>query len=384
MQFDIFTILTASCSVILVSALIILMYWSRNRSAGWLMWWGAGFGILGLANIIVMARPALPDYISAGAGTSLLLLGFGMLWQAARKFEGRRPVFWPIGAAILIWLVLFFIPPIRENLVARIAISSVPMSGALFLTAFELWRGRAEELDSRMPVIGVVCAMALIFAARIPLAPFAPYPMGGNPMEPLTVTAFNIALFIGAITMTVQLISMTMERAELAQRELAMSDPLTGLPNRRAFDAQFKGASIAGQIAVIALDLDHFKHINDNFGHAAGDRVLLEFTRICRESIRQVDLAVRIGGEEFAIILPGTDTAKAKKVAERIRAELAVTVIGLEIGAVACTVSAGIATTGTGPGATLDELLALADAEMYRAKRAGRNRVMVHRQKLAA
>lgn len=374
MQFDIFTIMTASCAVILVSGLLIFLHWLRDRSAKWLAVWGAAFAMLGLGNILVMSRPALPDTISAALGTSCLISGFWLIWQAARIFERRSIVLWPLVVSIVVWLVLFHVPYIRANLGVRIAISSVPMAGGLLLAAWELWRGRAEKLASRDVVINVLGLVGVVFAGRVPLSPIAPYPVGGQPVDALTVTLFNGMMFISAIVLAVSLISMTRERSEMGQRELALSDPLTGLPNRRAMEQAFSGGILPAGTSVIAFDLDHFKMINDSFGHDAGDRVLCAFTQICRENTRQVDLAVRLGGEEFVILLPNTDQAAAVIVADRIRTSLAQTVVEIDDGAVACTVSAGVSAVASVE-VLLEDALKSADIQMYRAKDAGRNRV---------
>lgn len=156
--------------------------------------------------------------------------------------------------------------------------------------------------------------------------------------------------------------------------ELAVTDPLTGLHNRRFLDLHL-GRAAAGTdgFALALFDIDHFKRINDGFGHDAGDAVLREFGRRLKAEIRASDLACRFGGEEFAVLMPGADAETASAVAERIRLAVSATAFAVAGEALAVTVSAGIAVAPSGT--RRDDVLKRADAALYEAKRAGRNRI---------
>ena len=172
------------------------------------------------------------------------------------------------------------------------------------------------------------------------------------------------------------------ERYQLEQelRRQAYTDPLTGVYNRRHFfelsDRHMRQAARTQQpIAVCMIDIDHFKTINDTHGHEVGDRVLVTVSRLCSESLRPIDLFARMGGEEFALLLPNTSHTEALAVANRIRETLSSLRIGLPDGqSIAVTVSIGVA-SGFGTEETLDQLLRQADARLYTAKQHGRNRV---------
>jgi diguanylate cyclase (GGDEF)-like protein len=169
------------------------------------------------------------------------------------------------------------------------------------------------------------------------------------------------------------------EGRQLADLALASRrDALTALPNRRAFEEDLareaaRAARTAAPLSLVALDVDRFKAVNDERGHAAGDAVLRAVAARAAAAIRAGDLLARVGGEEFAILLPGADLARAAEAAERIRAALAALPVEAAGHAVAITASFGCAALA--PGEPPDALLARADARLYEAKRAGRNRV---------
>ncbi len=157
-------------------------------------------------------------------------------------------------------------------------------------------------------------------------------------------------------------------------------DPLTNLLNRRFFVERL-ASEIAfarrhpSPVSILALDIDHFKNVNDELGHAAGDTVLVAIDAVLRESMRQEDIVARVGGEEFVALLRGTDEGGACTVAERLRCAVAAHEISCDGKRVAVTVSIGCATV-RGAGANSEAVMERADARMYVAKRAGRNRVV--------
>lgn len=187
--------------------------------------------------------------------------------------------------------------------------------------------------------------------------------------EPRAISAEEIAILA-------DLAGVVMETLEL--RLLATTDGLTGALSRRAFrDEGARTLALAQrhrhEVSCIALDLDHFKAINDSHGHAAGDAVLFGAVAACRRLLRQTDLIGRVGGEEFAVLLPYTDRQSALGVAEKLRAGIAAESFDGSDGPFNVSASFGVATV-TPAASDLDSLLALADAALYRAKSEGRNR----------
>jgi diguanylate cyclase (GGDEF)-like protein len=189
-----------------------------------------------------------------------------------------------------------------------------------------------------------------------------------------TLFAFETVIYVIGTAFIV--VIMANERVALMHKTAAMTDPLTGLFNRRAFlDAAdlliAKRADKSLPVSVLLFDLDHFKSINDRFGHAAGDNTIKMFAKIAAANLRASDVICRFGGEEFAAIMPGSST-DASIVAERLRAAFQSAGSELLDHKVDVTVSIGVATAI--PPVQINALLALADAALYRAKSNGRNR----------
>jgi diguanylate cyclase (GGDEF)-like protein len=155
----------------------------------------------------------------------------------------------------------------------------------------------------------------------------------------------------------------------------AMTDELTALPNRRALERAMH-AHAGGPCAVLCIDLDHFKALNDGFGHAAGDAALRHVAVIFRQALRAGDVPARIGGEEFALWLPGAPASKAIEVANRVRDAVRGSMLEYAGNQIGITCSIGVASIPESV-SQVDNLLGAADVAMYRAKEAGRDRIEV-------
>lgn len=196
----------------------------------------------------------------------------------------------------------------------------------------------------------------------------------------MLISAGGFVLFFGLLNwMLSRTVLNPMEVSNAALQRMAEEDALTGVANRRSFTArlQHEVASanlVNGLLSVIVIDLDHFKCINDKHGHAGGDLVLKEVCRRLGTKVRRSDLVGRLGGEEFAVLLPCTDQSGAARLAEHLRVTLAGDVME-DIGRV--TGSFGVAQLDVGEKETAEALLARADAALYDAKASGRNRVAV-------
>lgn len=207
-------------------------------------------------------------------------------------------------------------------------------------------------------------------------------PVESAGVSPLT-TLMSIRLGVSLIAIapiTVACVMAARQRLLKRLQHMASHDQLSGLLNRHAFQERAQElllqlAATRQPVALLMLDIDHFKRINDAHGHAVGDRVLVAFARLGGEALREVDLFGRVGGEEFAILLPGCEATAALAVAERVRQAFhAATLDDGRGGVITASVSVGVVALPRAQ-AALEPLLLRADEALYRAKRAGRNRV---------
>ncbi|MDA0173904.1 GGDEF domain-containing protein [Solirubrobacter taibaiensis] len=193
-----------------------------------------------------------------------------------------------------------------------------------------------------------------------------------HPLPESYATGATLLMLVG-----VAILSSALMRSDLEHRTEAVVDDLTGMLNRRALEQRLEEleaqAAISGQsIAAIAADIDHFKRVNDEHGHARGDAVLVEVANRLRSRLRAFDLAYRVGGEEFLVLLPGAGVDEAHTLADALREA----VVSDSFDGLPVTVSFGVAATGGGP-FDGEALLAEADAALYVAKARGRDRVVV-------
>jgi diguanylate cyclase (GGDEF)-like protein len=202
-------------------------------------------------------------------------------------------------------------------------------------------------------------------------------PAGRSMFDPSPVqTAYVATYALSILLVTIGVLLMATDRLRAEFEHLAAHDPLTGVLTRRALleacDQELERSHRYGRpLALMMLDLDHFKAVNDNHGHQAGDKVLVDFVRRASAQLRKPDRLGRYGGEEFLVMLPETSLAEARIVAERI-----LKMPGNTQGLPACTTSIGLAASSR-EDTSVDTVLARADAALYRAKAQGRSRVEV-------
>jgi diguanylate cyclase (GGDEF)-like protein len=358
---------------------LLLLAWRRDQDSNALLWWGTSYLLGALSFGLLSARGVIPDVFSVEMANTAVLLSYGFLFAGTRAFNGRETPMTALLVAPLIWLIAMRVPAVAADINLRIVVVTFCQCVFLGLVVYEFWRERAESLLSRWPTIVVLLTQMVVLSLRLPLVVLTPLTATHDFFRSSTFALMAFGTVLYTITFAFLLLSMTKERGELRHKTAALVDPLTGLSNRRAFlsdadELTMRSAGRGDALTVMLADLDRFKAVNDRFGHAVGDRVLQVFADTVRRTLRANDLSGRLGGEEFAFLMPGTGAADAAHIAERIRAcfaEAARTVGGH---AVASTVSVGVATT-TAPASHVADLMAAADRALYRAKAEGRNRV---------
>ena len=292
--------------------------------------------------------------------------------------EGR-PTRSLLFAGGIVWLLASQLPDFQQSIALRSLLSGFIIAGYTWAAAAELWHCPNCQTVSRLPAIFLLFAHGALFLLRTPLSMMLPHPAGTERVFGsiwLTVLSSEALLF--TISIAFILMAMAKERAAFVHKAAAMLDPLTGVWNRRGLLTEnerfFQPGKEAQEVAVLLIDLDNFKSINDRFGHAFGDRVLQIFAATARNAVRGSDFVGRLGGEEFAVVLHGLARERAAAVAERIRNAFAAEAERIEGRKVGATVSIGLA-LHDGSAIAFTELLWRADRALYRAKEGGRNRV---------
>jgi diguanylate cyclase (GGDEF)-like protein len=381
MNLDVNTLFMVTIYVEAILGLLLLFAWAQNTQIRAVCWWGFAHLIRAASVVLFGMYGTAPVQVTAKAVNSKALARSIVTRSGARVFDGRpvEPVYLVTGAVL--WLLVCRLPLVADSVDVRAMLASGIIATYTWLTAYEFWRGRSEQLVSRWPAIFMLFAHGALFMLRTPLVAMLPWSPTNNMFGSVWLTVLSFEALLFTISIAFILLAMAKERTELRHRTAAMVDPLTGIANRRAFlqDAALLAKRHNGNprpTAVLLIDLDHFKSINDRFGHALGDRVLELFTDTARQSIRASDLIGRLGGEEFAAVLYDTSHDKAVAVAERMRESFAQASQEVDGRPVCATVSIGLVHSQS---ASLDisQLLAQADQALYFAKENGRNRVEV-------
>ena len=352
-----------------------LIFFGRQENVPALKWWGAAY-LLGAASVAIWtvggARLGEPMVLALNA------VGFvacGMVWNAARVFLGRKPNLPGLVFGAIAWIGASVALPSLDS-ATRLTVGAAIVAIYASLTASELWTERRRAMQKRWLTIVVPAIHGCVLMLPILLGSLL-RPHDDTFTSSIWVTAFSIELVLYAIGTVFVIFMLVSDRAVTVHKTAASIDPLSGMFNRRGFSEACsrvieREANAGRPVTVMIFDIDHFKGINDRFGHPAGDEILKLFSAVVVNSLRISDLSGRIGGEEFAALLPCA-LEEGVIVAERVREAFEASGIVCEQGPVDTTVSIGVA--GGPAGTELEVLLASADTALYQAKRSGRNRV---------
>ena len=381
MSFELNTLFLLTIDVEAILGLLLLLVWVQNTRVHAVAWWAVAHLMRATSVMLYGLYGSVPDLVSIDLANVILFSSFGVTWNGARVFNGREALPGSLIAGAGVWLLASQWPGFEAGSEVRGQLCAMIIAGYTWLTAYEFWRGRSEPLVSRWPAIVLFTTNGAMFLLRTPLNSL----FHGKETDSLLSSAWLSVLSLEAFLMTIAtafiLLAMSKERTELRHKTAAMIDPLTGLLNRRAF-LQDAEALLQQQIArdrpiaVLLIDLDHFKSINDRFGHAVGDKALQIFAKAARASLRQTDLVGRLGGEEFTVVLADASVDNAYLVADRLRKAFAAAAAVVDGEALHATASVGVSVI-VDPRQDLTRLITLADQALYLAKARGRNRVEV-------
>ncbi|WP_169577676.1 GGDEF domain-containing protein [Sinimarinibacterium sp. CAU 1509] len=363
-----------------VYAMVAMLFvWRVHSSELAVRFWGGAFLALGAGAVLVGLRNKLPDFWTIVIGNLLIMAGYFMLHVGTALFT-RRPVFWrsAIGITLASAAALAYWSLVTPNIRIRVAVFSGAMVIACALIVRDLLRasrGPQQLTYGAVATVFVISIIAtLVRATDALIDPEYTQLFSGGVIQVLWFAASQAAIFLSPFGFLL----LTSQRLQLRLDRLANEDELTGVLNRRAFLArtlELLADLPRGQsTALLALDLDHFKRLNDTHGHAAGDAVLRNFARTVTMQLRPDDLFARVGGEEFWILLPDTDVTGATQLAERLRAAVEAMEVSYGRDTLTITVSIGVSAVSQGD---VSQALTAADGALYAAKEQGRNCVSV-------
>src|SRR5437588_4702460 len=363
---DVTTLIISGACITLLLGVFLLSAWTQERIRA-LAWWGTAYLLGGFSVAVWSIENLISPPLPFGVANALLFLACGMIWTAARIFHGR-PVLWvAMATGALVWLAGCNLAELAQSAAARIVLSSLIVSAYTFLTAAELWRERRKSVLRRWPAIFVPMLHGAVFLIPIPLASLLPTDRGIVSLASGWIAVFALETMLYVVGTAFIVLVLAKEHTLRVQRDAALTDELTGALNRRGFFAAAQQlvaqhARKGEPVSVLMFDLDHFKSINDRFGHPVGDEVLKLFAAITSSTMRSSDIFARFGGEEFVALLPCA-IGDAGIAAERVRSAFE-GAAGMIAGCpVAATVSVGAA--GAQVCADVVTLLGAADAALY-------------------
>ena len=355
--------------------------WTSTRKDHYLILSAVGAGLVMVALLLMSLRDGRYVVGTLIVPFTLMHAGTGFFYAGARRFLGK-PYVMPALVVGAFSVLVTNASMLMGLLGLTYILHNVTIGAVLLLCAYE-YAGARGEL--RSVTLANAALYALVGASFcIPAVPtilagnMVAYPPAASVLDTINAIMAIVGMTgIGALTLTLHFARMARQ-----QHTQANTDPLTGVLNRRALFERFAESAVMPGVPVLALDLDHFKLVNDKFGHAHGDRTLQRFTEVLQHSVGERGIVARIGGEEFCAILPGRTKPEAQTIAESICTAFAGLAISRGDGDAVATVSVGLATGGEDE--PFASVLSRADAALYRAKRAGRNTVCIEEPHLAA
>lgn len=339
--------------------------------------------------LLISLRGLIPDWASVLVGNVAIFISPILLFAGIRQFRGK-PARNSLNYALLILLCggfVYFLW-VQPSVNIRMLIINGCTLVVIARCALELFAGAPLELRSSYWFTSAVFALYGVLLALRLLTVFT-MPERANPFQAdiwqsllfMATIVLSIALTFGFFMMTNARLSLELNSAQAELHVMAMTDFLTGAYNRRSF-SDFGQRECArarrnlSPLGLLIIDIDHFKAINDTYGHLAGDEILCALVVTCRAQLRQVDLLVRWGGEEFAVLLPDTDRAGCQNVAEKLRQSVSHLTVPGGSEEAHITISVGGA-MWTPEDEDLEALLRRADMALYQAKRRGRDCVVI-------
>ena len=380
-------------AMIIVSSLMMavsmaVVGWGRRRDG--LGHWAAALLVNAVGHVLLMLRGQVPDVLSIVVGNTLLSGVLAGMIVAIYQFQGRT-ISWLLlltPSALVMGSVIVFI----DNFPSRVGFVGLVIGlQAVWALATALERRHVTVGRGHWLLVAGLALEAVVLLGRSALAMTVQGAEVGILQSSSLQTLTFVATFSVVLVSSMGFVFMSRDRADENNRVMAALDPLTGVANRRSLIAALdrdvaRAVRTRESIALMMVDIDHFKDVNDQYGHPVGDQVLCSVVNVLRQRVRAQDLVGRYGGEEFMVVLPDTGLVGAEQLARELCKAVEVSrcrvdgedgVEGVEGDGVAVTVSIGVYGGRLESGDSWDMLIAAADRALYQAKENGRNRVEV-------
>lgn len=371
--------------ILLQQGLVALLWGVMARlrlSRGPALHWAAASALVTAGLVLVGQRDSLPAWAGFWLANALILLAFMAIRRGVEMFA-HRPLADPEQAVTWAVTMSALALSLQGGMSwAVVTVTSVGLGFVMLRAAWTVLRHLATEFGPRVAA-GCAVPFAVIggvFVLRGLVAMVLPQAIGHSVHADNAVNVGTTMVFlVGGLLLQFGLLALVFARVLLMLRHQSEHDDLTGLLNRRAIQQRLREEAERLQrygqtYSVLSIDVDHFKKINDRYGHPAGDIVLQAVGRVLRQVGRSVDHVARAGGEEFWMLVPSTGVDGAVQAADRLRRAVGEMVVKTPRGDVTLTVSIGVA-VATEPGEATEALMQRLDAALYRAKQGGRNRV---------
>ncbi|CAN7613912.1 GGDEF domain-containing protein [Acidovorax delafieldii] len=369
-------------SSLMMAASMAVVGWGRRRDG--LGRWAAALLVNAIGHLLIMLRGLIPDVLSIVVGNLMLSSVFVGMIAAVYQFQGR-PVRWPLLLAPPL-LVLVFVSVFIDNFPARVSFVGLVIGlQAVWALLAALSHRHATVGRGQWLLVAGLLLEAVVLGGRA-LVAISTHTEATNILQSSALQTLTfLATFSVVLISSVGFVFMSRDRADENNRVLAALDPLTGVANRRSLIAALdrdvaRAQRMREPMALMMVDIDHFKDVNDQYGHPAGDRVLCSVVNVLRQRVRAQDLVGRYGGEEFMVLLPDTGLTGAEQLARELCKaveESRCPADGVPGPGIAVTVSIGVFGGRLESGDSWDMLIAAADRALYQAKNNGRNRVEV-------
>lgn len=356
-------------------AVTFFVSWFVSRADHVLLTWGIGVSFLFVSLLAYDYFVARFSPLTGMIAFAAMLTGLTFFMGAGRQFRTGRIPLRTLAAVAAISIAAMAVPMLQGYDGLSYLALNIGATAILLATAWDYWRWRQEAPALIITLAGLYALTGLSFLpCAAVLAWNGNWVLGHAPVN--WAETINLGMCLTGIG-GMGALSLGLNQVRLTQRHKrdAETDALTGLLNRRAL--MDRARRLQPPAAIVVFDIDHFKQVNDVHGHHSGDAVLQTFAAILETAIRGEDMAARLGGEEFAIVLPGTTPLAALSVAERVRQSFTIHSFVSSAGNFTATVSAGVSLAPV-THVDLAILLQQADAALYEAKREGRNRVILY------